>query len=257
MLWIEAIALAAARATLGGTSLPQAGQQRHRFLVAPRLDDGDGFELFHLGRVRLVEQDRSAGLGEGRLGGLVGFLRQRAVDDGKRALLMALEDRLRGRDPLGGIGRQQRQAAEGRLHGAAQAVVEADGGRAIRQLVDGGAGCGIDDLAVAPGDENFLGFRIGRQPAFLQRADDGKGERIARDGDRADRLVGVGKIVIGEFGDRILERTRQRRHGEGCGQKDCEQNRAKTIEEIGRHNTTPAGVWGEGGGSAAFSGLSW
>jgi hypothetical protein len=29
------------------------------------------------------------------------------------------------------------------------------------------------------------------------------------------------------------------------------------VEEIGRHNTTPAGVWGEGGGIAAFSGLSW
>ena len=148
LLWIEAIALVAARATLGGTSLPQAGQQRHRFLVALRLDDGDGFELFDLGRVRLVEQDRRAGLGEGRLGGLVGFLGQRAVDDGKRALLMALEHRLRGRDPLGGIGRQQRQAAERGFHGAAQAVVEADGGRAVRQLVDGGAGGGIDDLAV-------------------------------------------------------------------------------------------------------------
>jgi hypothetical protein len=117
---------------LGGTSLPRPGQQRHRFLVALRLDDGDGFQLFDLGRVRLVEQDRRAGLGEGRLGSLVGFLGERAVDDGKRALLMALEHRLRGRDALGGIGRRQRQAAERRLHGAAQAVVEADGSAAIR-----------------------------------------------------------------------------------------------------------------------------
>jgi hypothetical protein len=112
-------------------------------------------------------------------------------------------------------------------------------------------------LPSAPGYENLLGIRIGRQPSFLQRADDGKGERIARRGDRADRFVGVGKIVIGEFGDRILERTRQRRHGESCDQEDCESSRANTVEEIGRHNTTPAGVWGEGGGSAAFSGLSW
>ena len=67
---------------------------------------------------------------------------------GKRALVVALEHRLRGRDALGGIGRQQRQAAERGLHGAAQAVVEADGGRAVRQLVDRGAGRGIDDLAV-------------------------------------------------------------------------------------------------------------
>ena len=147
--------------------------------------------------------------------------------------------------------------AERGFHGAAQAVVEADGGGAIGQLVDGGAGGGIDDLAVGAGDENFLGFRIGRQPAFLQCADDGKGERIARGGDHADCLVGVGKIIIGEFGDRILERTRQRRYGKGCGQEDCEQGRANTVEEIGRHNTTPAGVWGEGGGSAAFSVLAW
>ena len=84
----------------------------------------------------------------------------------------------------------------------------------------------------------------------------GKASGLPEVSDRADRLVGVGKIVIGEFGDRILERTRQRRHGEGCGQEDCEQNRANTVEEIGRHNTTPAGVWGEGGGTAAFSGLS-
>ena len=83
--------------------------------------------------------------------------------------------------------------------------------------------------------KTFLVFRIGRQPAVLQRADDGKGERIARGRDRADRFVGVGKIVIGEFGDRILERTRQRRHGEGCDQEDGEHKRAKTVEEIGRH----------------------
>ena len=133
---------------IGRNVAGQAGQQRHRFLVAPCLDDGHGFEFFDLGRVGLVEQDGRAGLGKGRLCGLVGFLGERAVDHGKRALLVALEHRLRGRDPLGGIGRQQRQAAEGRLHGAAQAVVEADGSRIIRQLVDGSAGGGIDDLAV-------------------------------------------------------------------------------------------------------------
>ena len=58
--------------------------------------------------------------------------------------------------------------------------------------------------------------------AFLQCADDGKGQRVARESDCADRLVSVGKIIVGEFGDRILERTRQRRHGESCGQEDCE-----------------------------------
>ena len=81
LLWIEAIALAAALRDLRRHVAAEAGQQRHRFLVAARLDDGDGLELFDLGRVGLVEQDGGAGLGKGRLGGLVGFLRQRAVDD--------------------------------------------------------------------------------------------------------------------------------------------------------------------------------
>ena len=81
---------------------------------------------------------------------------------------MRLEDRLRGGDPLCRIGRRQRQAAESGLDGAAQAVVEANGGGIVRQLVDRRAGGSIDDLAVSLGDENLLGVGIGRQPAILQ-----------------------------------------------------------------------------------------
>ena len=36
----------------------------------------------------------------------------------------------------------------------------------------------------------------------------------------ADRFFGIGEIVVGEFGDRILERTGQRRHGEGGDQQE-------------------------------------
>ena len=36
----------------------------------------------------------------------------------------------------------------------------------------------------------------------------GEGERIAGAGNHADRFVGIGKIVVGEFGDRVLERPR-------------------------------------------------
>jgi len=133
---------------------------------------------------------------------------------------VGLEDRLRRGDALGGVGRQQGQAAERGLDGAAQAVVEAHGGGAVRQLVDGSAGCGIDDLAVGLRDENFLGVGIGRQPVLAQRADDRKGERIARRRDRADRFLGIGKFVIGEFGDRVLERAREGRQREGGDQKD-------------------------------------
>jgi hypothetical protein len=206
VLWIEATA--------------EAGQQRQRFLVAARLDDGDGLKFFDVGGIGFVKQDGSAGLGKGRPGALVGLFLQRAVDDRKRALVVALEHRLRGRDALGGIGRQQRQAAERGLHGAAQAVVEANGRRIVRQLVNGGPGCGIDDLAVGLGNENLFGVGISRQPAVLQGVDDGKSQRIARDRDRTDRLVGVGKLVIGEFGDRVLERPRKRRYSERCDQQD-------------------------------------
>jgi len=133
---------------------------------------------------------------------------------------VGLEDRLRRRDALDGVGRQQGQAAERGLDGPAQAVVEADGGGVVRQLVDGSAGGGIDDLAIGLGDKNLLGVGIGRQPVLPKRADDRKGERIARRRDRSDRFLGIGKLVIGEFGDRILERACQCRQREGGDQKN-------------------------------------
>jgi len=60
------------------------------------------------------------------------------------------------------------------------------------------------------GDIDLLGIGIGRQAPILKRADDGKGERIAGTRNRTDGLFGVGKLVIGEFGDRILEGTCKR-----------------------------------------------
>ena len=72
----------------------------------------------------------------------------------------------------------------------------------------------------------------------------GKASGLPDDRDQADRFVGVGEFVIGEFGDRVLERTGQRRHGEGCDQEDGKNKRAKTVKDIGRHFTTPAEVKG-------------
>ena len=69
-------------------------------------------------------------------------------------------------------------------------------------------------------EEDLLAVGIGRQPFFLQRADDRESQRIAGAGDHADRFVGIRKIVVGEFGDGVLERTRKRRHGEGRDQED-------------------------------------
>ena len=113
------------------------GQHRQRFLIAARLDDVDGVDLVGIGRIGLEKHDRGARFDKRSLGALVGFLGQRTVDDGKRAFFVGLEDLLRGDDPFGGIRREQRQTAEGGFHGAAQTVVETNGGGAIRHLVDG------------------------------------------------------------------------------------------------------------------------
>ena len=77
---MAAVALAAALRDRGRLIAGQPGQQRHRLLVAARLDDGDGFELFGVGGVGLEQQDGGARLGEGQPGGLVGFVLQRLVD---------------------------------------------------------------------------------------------------------------------------------------------------------------------------------
>ncbi len=81
---------------------------------------------------------------------------------------------------------------------------------AIGNAGDRGAGRGIDDLAVGLGDVNLLGVGIGHQATVLQRADDRKGQRIARGRDHADGFLGRGIIVVGEIADRVLERPGER-----------------------------------------------
>jgi hypothetical protein len=218
----------------------QPGQQRQRFLVAPRLDGGDGFELLGVGGVFLEQQDRRARFGKGQLGALVGLLLQRAVDHRQHGLVVGLEHRLRGLDSLGGIGRQQGQATQRGLDGAAQAVVEAHGGGAVGNAGDGLTGRGIDDLAVGLGEIDFLGVGIGHQPAILQRADDGVSERIAAGRDRPHGFFGIGEFVVGEFADRVLERPCQDRQYRRENQQNGEGERAEISNNVGEHWTTPA-----------------
>src|SRR5262249_11956846 len=134
----------------------QAGEQRHGFLVAAGLDDGDGIELVGLRRVRLEQQDRRAGLGQRSRGGLFCFLCQRLFDNRQRRRVMHIENRLRGGDPRGGIGRHQRQIAERSIDGAAHAVVGSYLGGTIGQLVNGGSRGRVNDLVVGLLDENLL-----------------------------------------------------------------------------------------------------
>ena len=232
----------------------QPGQQRQRFLIAPRLDGGDGLKLFGVGGVFLEQQDRRARLGKRQLRGLVGLLLEGAVDHRQHGLVMGLEHRLRGLDAPGGIGRQQRQTAERGLDGAAQTVVEPYSHGAVGDAGNRRAGRGVDALAVGLGDIDFLGVGIGHQPAVLERTDDGVGERIAAGGEHADGFFGIGKFVVCEFADRVFERPG---HGRKCRrdhQQYCEWERTEVSKNPGKHWTTPAGV-GEGGYIAAFSGL--
>src|SRR5205823_5073991 len=122
---------------------------------------------------------------------------------------------------------------------AAQAVVEPNFSGATRQLVDGRTGRGVDDLVVRLLDEDLFALGIGQQPIVLQRADDGKGERVSGYGNRVDRRSRVGVVIVGEFGDGVLERTRKGRPGD---QEQQNANRAKAVKKISRHWTTPAGV---------------
>ena len=150
-----------------------------------------------------------------------------------------LEHRLRGGDPLGGIGRQQRQAAERGLHGAAQAVVEADGGGTVRQLVDGAPVAASMILPSACVMKTFLLSGSADSRPSCSALMIGEGERIARRRDRADRFLGVGEFVIGEFGDRVLERAGKAGRAKPTIRKTERMKRAKTIKTNGRHCDDP------------------
>ncbi len=193
VLCTEAIAACAVCATSGEGSLATLFKQRQRVLVAAVADDGDRFDAACLRRIGLAEQDGRLGFGEGALDGGVGFLRQRALDDRQRIGVARLEHGLRRLQPPCGIGREQRQSADGGFDRTPQAVVEADGAEIGERRCDGFAGRCIGDLAVAFLDVDLLGGRIGDQAAVLQRLDDGQRARVAACGDGADRGFGVGE----------------------------------------------------------------
>ncbi len=222
----------------------QPGQQRQRFLIAARLDGGDGLKFLGVGGVFLEQQDRRARFAECQLRALVGLLLQRAVDRRQHGLVVGLENRLRGLDALDGIGRLQRQAAERGLDVAAQFIVETHGGGAVGNAGDGRAGQGVDVLAVGLGDIDLLGVGIGHQPAVLQRADDGVGERIGAGGERVNGFFRIGILVVGEFADRVFERPRHGWQYRREDQQDGKWQRAEVSEDLAKHWTTPAGAEG-------------
>ncbi|MGY3646442.1 hypothetical protein ACVWW2_001733 [Bradyrhizobium sp. LM4.3] len=243
-----------ARGGLGhrGRLVAHAGEQRQRLLVAARLEGGDRFELLDLGGIRLEQQDAGAGVAERSLDGFVGFLGERTIDRLERGFVVRLEHGLRSLEPRSDVRRLQRQAADRSVDAAAQAVVETHCARAVGNAGDGFTGRRVDRLAVGAGDVNLLAIRIGHEAAVLERADDGKGQLVAAARDDADRFIRVGKIIVGEFGDRILERTGEGRQRER-DQEQREQERTETGGQIGWHCERPRQNGGEGGGIAVFS----
>ena len=189
------------------------GQQRQRFLIAARPDGRDGLELVDLAGIGLEQENGGARLGQRLFDAAVGFLGERRVHRRQRRLVMRLEHGFRRRQPRDHVRRQQGQAAQRGVDTAAQAIVEAHRRGIVGQLVDGRAGGRIDDLAVGLLDIDLLGLGIEHQPLVLQRADYRIGQRIARHRDLAHRIIGVGEIVIGEFGDGLFEAGGEGRNG--------------------------------------------
>ena len=149
VLCTDAIAACAVCATSGDGSFGDAGQQRQRVLVAAVADHRDRLDAAGFRRIGLGEQDRRLRLGERALDGGVGFLRQRAFDDRQRGGVARLEHGLRRLQPPRGIGRQQRQPADGGVDRPPQAVVEPDVAEIGEGRCDGFAARSIGDLAVA------------------------------------------------------------------------------------------------------------
>src|SRR5712692_6153166 len=123
---------------------------------------------------------------------------------------------------------------------AAQAVVETHRRGAVGNAINRRAGRGIDALAVGLGDIDFLGVGIGHQAAVLERADDAVGQRTTAGRDRAYGFFGIGKLVIGEFADRVFERSGHDRQGGRNDEQYCEWERTDVSNYSGKHWTTPA-----------------
>src|SRR5579871_441815 len=132
---------------------------------------------------------------------------------------------------------------------AAKLVVEADRARTVGNGINGRPRRGIDRFAVLLLDIDLLVLGIEHQPLVLERVDDRKSERIAGRGNGVDGFLGIGKVIGGELGDRVLERAGQS-GPRNCDQHEREQKEAKRSDELGEHWQTPAEVKG-GGGIAA------
>ena len=135
---MAAMASAAARCTAGGLVGRQRAQQAERILVAALAHDGDGLELVGLRRIGWLRRMAARAsmqrpLARARRSPWPSAVIERAAARG----VVRLEHGLGGLEALGGIGRQQRQAAERGFDRAAQAIVDAHllqaGGRARRR----------------------------------------------------------------------------------------------------------------------------
>ena len=100
-----------------------------------------------------------------------------------------------------------------------------------------------------------IATQLRREPVF---AGLGQAEKSLKEAgyfcisDRADGLLGIGELVVGEFGDRILKGAGERRQAQADNEKNGNDERTETVKDIGDHWTTPAGSSGEGDDIAAF-----
>ena len=208
----------------GGKTL----QKPERVLIAALLDHRDGGELVLVLGVVAGEQDRGARLHQHPLDARVLFLLDGALERRQRALVARFEHRLRRVQPLGRVGRHQRQRAERGVDAAAQPVVDADSVEIGRRIAgDRLSGRGVGQLAVVVLDVDRLALGAEHEMAVLQGADDGFRPRAAARGDGADAVIGVVEIVGGEFRQRVVE-ARGVRARAGQNEAEGQQQRGET-----------------------------
>ena len=204
---MAAAALAAAFTTGAAVPAGKTLQKPQRVLIAALLDHRNGGELVIVLGVVAGEDDRRARLHQHPLDPGVLFFLDSALERRQRALVARFEHRLRRVEPLGRVGRHQRQRAERGVDGAAHPIVKADIVEIGRRIAgDRLSGRGVGQLAVVVLDVDRLAFGAEHEMAVLQGADDGLRPRAAARGDGADAVIGVVEIVGGEFRQRVVDR---------------------------------------------------
>ncbi len=210
----------------------EGGKQRARVPVAPRRDDVDRFRLLGGGPVGFEDGGRTRLL-EAGLHLRHAFRRDRLVERRDLLRIGAVEQRVGGGEPPGGILRPQRQRAERVAHGDADRILDLDllqrpvgrgAGRLARQRI----GERVGAVAVACDEHRPVALAVVKVTLRkrLQRRRHG---RVAGGGELFDERLDVGEAfglaeLLDELPGRLVLRARGRRGGAAAEDEQEEQS---------------------------------